>query len=64
MQVGDDLMVYLLKNTSIFLPTPHGKHYQVAGPPISRLCFDMLKKCSSKFDNQQPSLHKSGNKNH
>ncbi|CAI8596170.1 unnamed protein product [Vicia faba] len=57
-RVGDDFMVYLLKNTSIFLPASHGKHYQVGGPPISRLCFDMLKKCSSKFDHQHSSLHK------
>lgn len=63
MQVGDDFMVYLLKNTSIFLPASHGKHYQVGGPPISRLCFDMLNKCSSKFDIQHSSLHKCGNKN-
>ncbi|CAI8600655.1 unnamed protein product [Vicia faba] len=57
-RVGDDFMVYLLKNTSIFLPASHGKHYQVGGPPISRLCFDMLKKCSSKFDHQHSSLYK------
>ncbi|XP_027190642.1 telomerase reverse transcriptase isoform X3 [Cicer arietinum] len=59
-RVGDDFMVYLLKNTSIFLPASHGKHYQVGGSPISRLCFDMFKKCSSKIDTQQPSLHKRG----
>ncbi|XP_068499020.1 telomerase reverse transcriptase isoform X5 [Phaseolus vulgaris] len=41
-RVGDDFMIYLLRNTSIFLATPLGKHHQVGGPPISRLCFDML----------------------
>ncbi|XP_061352944.1 telomerase reverse transcriptase [Gastrolobium bilobum] len=56
-RVGDDFMVYLLRFTSIFLPAPHGKHHQVGGPPISRLCFDMLK-CSSKFEH--PSLYKCG----
>nr|AXY54923.1 telomerase reverse transcriptase [Ammopiptanthus mongolicus] len=58
-RVGDDLMVYLLRNTSIFLPAPLGKHHQVGGPPINRLCFEMLK-CSSKFDNQHLSLYKCG----
>ncbi|KAK7323478.1 hypothetical protein VNO77_26952 [Canavalia gladiata] len=58
-RVGDDFMIYLLRNTSIFLPAPHGKHHQVGGPSISRLCFDMFK-CSSKFGHQHPSLHKYG----
>ncbi|KAE9600832.1 putative RNA-directed DNA polymerase [Lupinus albus] len=58
-RVGDDLMVYLLRNTSIFLPAPHGKHHQVGGPPINHLCFNMLK-CSSKSGNQNPSLDKCG----
>ncbi|TKY49590.1 Telomerase reverse transcriptase [Spatholobus suberectus] len=51
-RVGEDFMVYLLRNTSIFLPVPHGKHHQVGGPLISRLCFDMLK-CSPKFHYQK-----------
>ncbi|XP_022636924.1 telomerase reverse transcriptase isoform X2 [Vigna radiata var. radiata] len=42
-RVGDNFMIYLLRNTSIFLPAPLGNHHQVGGPPISRLCFDMLK---------------------
>ncbi|XP_019465214.1 PREDICTED: telomerase reverse transcriptase isoform X2 [Lupinus angustifolius] len=58
-RVGDDLMVYLLRNTSIFLPAPRGKHHQVGGPPINHLCFNMLK-CSSKSGNQNPSLDKCG----
>jgi len=51
MQVGDDFMIYLLRNTSIFLPASLGNHHQVGGPPISRLCFDMLKG-SPKFGYQ------------
>ncbi|XP_049368795.1 telomerase reverse transcriptase [Solanum verrucosum] len=37
-RIGDVLMVYLLKNTSIFLWLPRNKHHQVAGFPISDLC--------------------------
>ncbi|CAI9769450.1 unnamed protein product [Fraxinus pennsylvanica] len=37
-RVGDTLMVYLLKYTSVFLPLPRKKHHQVAGFPISDLC--------------------------
>ncbi|XP_057456019.1 telomerase reverse transcriptase [Lotus japonicus] len=58
-RVGDDFMVYLLKNTSIFLPAPQRKHHQVGGPPINRRCFDMLKS-SSEFDCQHRSLHDRG----
>ncbi|KAL0011533.1 hypothetical protein SO802_006641 [Lithocarpus litseifolius] len=43
-RVGDDVMLYLLKYTSIFVPVPCKKHYQVSGPPISDLCV--------KFSNQ------------
>ncbi|KAJ4710390.1 Telomerase reverse transcriptase [Melia azedarach] len=32
-RVGDDVMIYLLKYSSIFLPLPYKKHHQVAGPP-------------------------------
>ncbi|XP_020233652.1 telomerase reverse transcriptase [Cajanus cajan] len=53
-RVGDDFMVYLLRNTSIFLPVPHGKHHQVGGPLISRVCFDKLK-CQPKFHYQNDS---------
>ncbi|KAG4382061.1 hypothetical protein GLYMA_15G274000v4 [Glycine max] len=51
-RVGDYFMFYLLRNTSIFLPAPRGKHNQVAGPPISDLCFEMLMG-SSKFHHQK-----------
>lgn len=37
-QVGDTLMLYLLRNTSIFLPLPQKSHHQVAGFPINDLC--------------------------
>ncbi|KAL2330799.1 hypothetical protein Fmac_018380 [Flemingia macrophylla] len=50
-RVGDDFMAYLLRNTSIFLPIPHGKHHQVGGPLISEVCFDKLK-CQPKFHYQ------------
>ncbi|GAV67018.1 RVT_1 domain-containing protein/Telomerase_RBD domain-containing protein [Cephalotus follicularis] len=42
-RVGDNIMVYLLRCTSIFLPLPHKKHHQVAGPPIIDLCYKFLK---------------------
>ncbi|KAH9771483.1 Telomerase reverse transcriptase [Citrus sinensis] len=48
-QVGDDLMVYLLKHSSIFLPLPHKKHHQVAGPPINDIC--------RKLSNQTANSH-------
>ncbi|GMQ09701.1 hypothetical protein CsSME_00052977 [Camellia sinensis var. sinensis] len=38
-RVGDGIMVYLLKYTSIFLPLPRKQHYQVAGFPISDFWF-------------------------
>ncbi|XP_028755559.1 telomerase reverse transcriptase [Neltuma alba] len=50
-RVGDDLMIYLLRNTSIFLPVSHMKYHQVAGPSVSGLCLKMYK-CSSKFDSR------------
>ncbi|KAL9175576.1 hypothetical protein ABFS82_02G119800 [Erythranthe guttata] len=36
-RVGDSLMVYLLKYTSIFLPLPRMKHRQITGDPINNL---------------------------
>ncbi|KAL9420256.1 hypothetical protein AB3S75_037940 [Citrus x aurantiifolia] len=48
-RVGDDLMVYLLKHSSIFLPLPHKKHHQVAGPPINDIC--------RKLSNQTANSH-------
>ncbi|KAH6796056.1 hypothetical protein C2S51_037042 [Perilla frutescens var. frutescens] len=36
-RVGDALMMYLLKYTSIFLPLPRKKYHQISGSPISNL---------------------------
>ncbi|XP_073129217.1 telomerase reverse transcriptase isoform X2 [Henckelia pumila] len=36
-RVGDALMMYLLKYTSLFLPLPRHKHHQIIGFPISEL---------------------------
>ncbi|XP_054813299.1 telomerase reverse transcriptase [Prosopis cineraria] len=58
-RVGDDLMIYLLRNTSIFLPVSHMKYHQVAGPSVSGLCHKMSK-CSSKFDSRMNSLPQGG----
>ncbi|KAF7844376.1 telomerase reverse transcriptase [Senna tora] len=54
-RVGDDMMVYILRNTSIFLPVPRRKHHQVAGPPVSGLCFKMSN-CLSNLDSRHSSL--------
>lgn len=37
-QVRDDMMVYLLMNTSIFLTLSQKRHHQVAGLPVNNLC--------------------------
>ncbi|KAK0575118.1 hypothetical protein LWI29_034268 [Acer saccharum] len=42
-QVGDSVMVYILKYTSIFLPVSPKKHHQVAGPPITEKSFKLSK---------------------
>ncbi|XP_058225242.1 telomerase reverse transcriptase isoform X3 [Rhododendron vialii] len=52
-RVGDGVMVYLLKYTSIFLPLPRKKHYQVAGFPISDFCL------KSKHISEPKCLHSS-----
>ncbi|KAG6397896.1 hypothetical protein SASPL_139346 [Salvia splendens] len=36
-RVGDTLLVYLLKYTSIFLPLPQKKHHQICGCSIAKL---------------------------
>ncbi|KAG6437909.1 hypothetical protein SASPL_102840 [Salvia splendens] len=45
-RVGDALMTYLLKNTSIFLPLPRNKHHQISGCPVGNMC--------SKFSRNMP----------
>ncbi|KAM1124246.1 hypothetical protein ACFX2H_039310 [Malus domestica] len=43
-RVGDGIMVYLLRNASIFLPLLRTNHQQVTGLPISQLCPKKLKR--------------------
>ncbi|XP_057798176.1 telomerase reverse transcriptase [Salvia miltiorrhiza] len=45
-RVGDAVMMYLLKYTSMFCPLPHKKHHQISGCPIDSLC--------SKFSKDMP----------
>ncbi|XP_050262152.1 telomerase reverse transcriptase-like isoform X1 [Quercus robur] len=61
-RVGDDVMVYLLKYTSIFLPVSSKKHQQVTGPPISDLCPKQSKKRTLESQHQHTSLDKCGSK--
>ncbi|KAK2635485.1 hypothetical protein Ddye_030277 [Dipteronia dyeriana] len=42
-RVGDSVMVYILKSTSIFLPVSPKKHHQVTGPPITEKSFKLSK---------------------
>ncbi|CAH1415622.1 unnamed protein product [Lactuca virosa] len=42
-RVGDGLMVYLLKNFSIFIQVDQHKHHQVAGTPINDTCWSCWK---------------------
>ena len=56
----DDVMIYLLKYTSIFVPVPCKKHYQVSGPPISDLCLKFSNQTLEPQD-QPTSLDKCGN---
>lgn len=58
-QVGDGIMVYLLKNASIFLPIADEQHQQVTGPPVSNLCKRFNCTPSSKW--QPSSLVPCGN---
>lgn len=55
-QVGDCLMVYLLKHASIFLPLSHNTFHQVAGSPVK------LQKHMPKAQFQNPSIIQSGNR--
>ncbi|XXG76954.1 hypothetical protein AAC387_Pa08g1206 [Persea americana] len=44
-RIGDDLMVHLLKYSSIFLPLASKNHLQVTGPPINEsFCFSRTSK--------------------
>lgn len=59
-QVGDGIMVYLLKNASIFLPIADKKYQQLTGPPISNLCRKTFK-CTPNTQCQSSSLAPCGN---
>ncbi|KAL7603250.1 hypothetical protein Lser_V15G15665 [Lactuca serriola] len=54
-RIGDGLMVYLLKYSSIFILIHRKKHHQVTGIPINDMCWKLLKQ-TSESKNQQPSL--------
>ncbi|XP_022935603.1 telomerase reverse transcriptase isoform X1 [Cucurbita moschata] len=58
-RVRDDMMVYLLMHTSIFLPQPKKTHYQVAGLPINNLCIK-LSEYSAVSPNQSNLFGKHG----
>ncbi|XP_057499011.1 telomerase reverse transcriptase isoform X2 [Actinidia eriantha] len=55
-RVGDGVMVYLLKYTSIFLPLPRNKHHQVAGFPVSDFCFKSKVISDPKHGHSSPVL--------
>ncbi|CAK9164658.1 unnamed protein product, partial [Ilex paraguariensis] len=54
-RVGDGIMSYLLKYSSIFLPLSRKKYHQVAGFSTSDLCFNYSKHIS-KIEFQHPPL--------
>ncbi|KAI7745599.1 hypothetical protein M8C21_024034 [Ambrosia artemisiifolia] len=56
-RVGDDLMVHLLKYSSIFVPLNTNKHQQVAGFPITHLCWQHLKHISHSNNNNNNHRH-------
>ncbi|KAJ8762959.1 hypothetical protein K2173_023088 [Erythroxylum novogranatense] len=58
-RVGDAIMIYLLKHTTIILPLPRKKYHQVAGPPICNLVLKSSKH-TAKSEHQPPSLAQSG----
>ena len=47
-------MVHLLKNCSIFVAVHRKKHHQVAGIPITDLCWKLLKHPSGSKNQQHP----------
>ncbi|KAL5543238.1 hypothetical protein UlMin_010948 [Ulmus minor] len=58
-RVGDEIMAYILKNTSIFLPFHRKKYHQVAGRPINKVFFEMFK-CTSDGPSQNSRLIRNG----
>ncbi|KAL5763009.1 hypothetical protein ACOSP7_019273 [Xanthoceras sorbifolium] len=59
-RVGDSVMVYILKYTSIFLPISPKKHHQVAGSPITDQSFKLSKLTAVNSHCQHPSYVKFG----
>ncbi|KAI3515964.1 hypothetical protein L1887_14871 [Cichorium endivia] len=57
-RVGDGLMIYLLKYSSIFIPLHRKKHNQVTGTPINDLCWNLLKHTSNSNIHQPSSVQK------
>ncbi|KAA8520248.1 hypothetical protein F0562_014504 [Nyssa sinensis] len=55
-RVGDGVMVYLLKYSSIFLSLPRNKHCQVAGFSISDLYPKFSKQLESGYHHSSPKL--------
>ncbi|KAK4493168.1 hypothetical protein RD792_017974 [Penstemon davidsonii] len=53
-RIGDALMMYLLKYTSLFLLLPGNKHHQIAGFPISDLCCKFPRGVSDSKSPHQP----------
>ncbi|KAK6162962.1 hypothetical protein DH2020_002803 [Rehmannia glutinosa] len=56
-RVGDALMMYLLKYTSIFLPLPRNKYDQISGFPISDLCFKISRRMQDSISQHHPHVY-------
>ena len=59
-QVGDDVMIYLLRHSSVFLGLSSWKHQQVTGPAIGDLV-NQLRKYAAESQHQQSSNIQLGN---
>ncbi|KAK6162973.1 hypothetical protein DH2020_002814 [Rehmannia glutinosa] len=56
-RVGDTLMMYLLRYTSIFLPLPRKKYDQISGFPISDLCFKFSRRTPDSISQHHPHVY-------
>ncbi|KAK6140447.1 hypothetical protein DH2020_025808 [Rehmannia glutinosa] len=56
-RVGDALMMYLLRYTSIFLPLPRKKYDQISGFPISDLCFKFSRRTPDSISQHHPHVY-------
>ncbi|WCJ18136.1 telomerase reverse transcriptase [Euphorbia peplus] len=52
-RVGDCVMTYLLRHTSIFFPVPPRKYHQVTGPHVIDLAFNSMKRAPQPQWNRQ-----------